>query len=99
MIDVSDGLVADLGHIAQGSGVGYELATVPVASGATLAEALGGGDDYVLVFAAPPGADIAGAFDAAGLSPPARLGTCVAGPNVRRLGGEPLAAGGWEHRL
>ena len=99
MIDVSDGLVADLGHLAQSSGVGYELATVPVAPGATLAEALGGGDDYVLVFAAPPGSDIAGAFEAAGLRPPARLGTCVADRSVRLLGGAPLAAAGWEHQL
>jgi thiamine-monophosphate kinase len=50
MIDVSDGLVADLSHIADLSGVGFELTDVPIAPGATLAEALAGGDDYVLAF-------------------------------------------------
>ena len=53
MIDVSDGLVADLSLIADLSGVGFELLDIPVAPGATLAEALGGGDDYVLVFTMP----------------------------------------------
>ncbi len=53
MIDVSDGLVADISHIADRSGVGFELLDVPVAPGATLAEALGGGDDYVLAFTVP----------------------------------------------
>ncbi len=53
MIDVSDGLVADISHIADLSGVGFELLDVPVAPGATLAEALGGGDDYVLAFTMP----------------------------------------------
>ena len=37
MIDVSDGLAADLSHIAELSGVGFELQDVPVAPGATLA--------------------------------------------------------------
>jgi thiamine-monophosphate kinase len=58
MIDVSDGLVADLSRVAELSGVGFELLDVPVAAGATLAEALGGGDDYVLAFTmagTPPG--------------------------------------------
>jgi thiamine-monophosphate kinase len=50
MIDVSDGLVADLGHIADASGVGYLLDAVPVAEGATEDQALHGGEDYELVF-------------------------------------------------
>jgi thiamine-monophosphate kinase len=53
MIDVSDGLAADLSLIADLSGVGFELVNIPIAPGATLAEALGGGDDYVLVFTMP----------------------------------------------
>ena len=40
-IDVSDGLLADLGHLARASGVGVALDTVPVMDGATLDEALG----------------------------------------------------------
>jgi thiamine-monophosphate kinase len=61
LIDVSDGLLADLGHIARGSGVVIDLdsAAFPVSEWvATVADALGneplhyvltGGDDYALV--------------------------------------------------
>ncbi len=35
MIDVSDGLLAELGHLADASGVGFRLDAVPVAPGAT----------------------------------------------------------------
>lgn len=63
-IDVSDGLIADLGHICEVSGVGIELlaAQVPMSTLAssalaagrvTLAELLTGGDDYELAVAAP----------------------------------------------
>jgi thiamine-monophosphate kinase len=64
-IDVSDGLVQDLGHLAAASGVGItvELARVPrVDEHAALALALGsdpvalllsGGEDYELAFTAP----------------------------------------------
>ncbi len=43
MIDVSDGLALDLHRLADASGVGFVLDTVPVAEGATPDEALGGG--------------------------------------------------------
>ena len=46
MIDVSDGLALDLHRLADTSGAGFALHTVPVAAGATLEEALGGGEDY-----------------------------------------------------
>jgi thiamine-monophosphate kinase len=65
MMDVSDGLVADLGHIAQASNVAAQLraAAVPLSSAAAniLAEAtdllplvLTGGDDYELLLTAAP---------------------------------------------
>lgn len=71
-LDVSDGLVADLGHMAAASGVTAEvrLADIPISAALyRLAEGesrwlsrfVTGGDDYELVFAAPPdrAADIA----------------------------------------
>ncbi len=64
MLDVSDGLLGDLGHILERSTVGavIELDALPLAAlldtGASAALArrclLGGGDDYELLFAAPP---------------------------------------------
>lgn len=61
-IDVSDGLLADLGHILEASGVGarIELARLPVSNALTETggevhdHALAGGDDYELCFCVPP---------------------------------------------
>lgn len=54
MIDVSDGLGRDLGHIASMSRVGIdvELAAVPVSAGCDPRAAIGQGEDYELVFTA-----------------------------------------------
>ncbi|MDQ1374407.1 MAG: thiamine-monophosphate kinase [Actinomycetota bacterium] len=82
MIDVSDGLIADLNHIAEASGVGYELDDdIPVADGATRDQALHGGEDYELIVAAPPASQV----DAI------RIGACTADPAQRQQ------ARGWEH--
>lgn len=63
-LDISDGLLADCGHIAKASGVAIEvnLEQVPMSSAlqaflgqdAARRAALTGGDDYVLVFTLPP---------------------------------------------
>ncbi|HUR76737.1 MAG TPA: AIR synthase related protein [Acidimicrobiales bacterium] len=87
MIDVSDGLVADCFHVADASGVCVALDGVPVADGATLGEALYGGDDYVLV-----------ACGDVGVAGWVRIGTCVAGAGVT-YAGAPLERRGWEHAL
>jgi thiamine-monophosphate kinase len=90
MIDVSDGLVADLGHVADESGVGFALDEIPVAPGATLDQALTGGEDYELVFTAP----------VARLPVGFRIGVCTADPSERTLAGQALpVGGGWEHRF
>ena len=62
MIDISDGLSTDLGHICDESGVGAEIerAAIPVATvgkpvrPVDLRFALHGGEDYELLFTAPP---------------------------------------------
>ena len=54
MIDLSDGLSVDLGHICDESKVtaSIEAGSIPVARGATLDMALHGGEDYELLFTA-----------------------------------------------
>jgi thiamine-monophosphate kinase len=69
---------------------------VPVAPEATRDDALGGGDDYELLFAAPDGAAVIDAFAAAAAAPVV-IGRCTADPTDRRLGTGPLPEGGWEH--
>jgi len=52
-IDISDGLALDLHRLCLESHVGAELdRELPIASGATLEEALYGGEDYELLFTA-----------------------------------------------
>ena len=90
MIDVSDGLAADLEHLVHASGVGVAIDDVPVAEGATPEQAMAGGEDYELLFTLPPAA----------AAPPGalRIGTCTADPTERTLRGEPLPpAPGFEH--
>jgi thiamine-monophosphate kinase len=98
MIDVSDGLLADLGHVADASGVGFGLDRVPVAPGATLEDALGGGEDYELVMVVADPDRLEAAFAEAGLRPAIPIGTCRADPSERTLDGEPVPALGWQHR-
>lgn len=111
VIDVSDGLVADLGHICACSGVAAEIevARVPLsppvraaldADPALLARVLAGGDDYELAFtaaAARPLADIAAALNL----PITAIGRISPGQGVvvRNDKGAPvrLATAGWRH--
>jgi thiamine-monophosphate kinase len=97
MIDISDGLAADVGHLCEASGVGVRLSAVPVAPAARLDEALGGGEDYELVVATADPDGLVAAFAAAGLAEPVVIGRCTAEPAERLLDGEPLGAAGWEH--
>jgi thiamine-monophosphate kinase len=101
MIDVSDGLALDLHRLADASGVGFELRDVPVAEGASLEEALGGGEDYELLIAVAEGegAALTDALGGVGLRRPVLMGSLVADPATRRLAGRPLERLGWQHRV
>ena len=99
MMDVSDGLSLDLHRLADASAVGFALDRVPVAPGATLDEALGGGEDYELIISTADPDGLEAAFAAAGLPTPVRLGRCVDDPTRRVLDGRPLPRMGWQHPL
>ena len=97
MVDVSDGLAADLRHLADASGVGLAIDHVPVFEGATTAQAMGGGEDYELAFTATNPGHVAASFAEAGLRQPIAIGRCTADPLERRLGEGDLPRAGWEH--
>ncbi len=87
LMDVSDGLGADLGHIARRSGVRcvVELDRVPLGQGATVDD-LGFGEDFELLAAVPD----PGRFTA--------IGRVEAGQGVELLlHGAPHSLSGWEH--
>lgn len=52
-IDITDGLALDLHRLCMASGLSADLTSVPIAPGATLEDALHGGEDYELLFTAP----------------------------------------------
>jgi len=92
-MDVSDGLVQDLGHLCRAAGYGavIEAASVPL-SGAARRLVMGdaalttavltGGDDYELLFAAAPGVADALREAAAGAATPiTRIGRIVEAPH------------------
>ena len=56
MMDLSDGLGADLPRLARASKVGFdiELENLPVTRGATIDDAISAGEDYELLFAISP---------------------------------------------
>ncbi len=83
-MDISDGLGKDLYRICKASKVGAKLHTVPIATGATLEQALYGGEDYALLFTAPSsvwGIEIGEVVE----------GSCVS------LNGQNLAEKGYDH--
>jgi thiamine-monophosphate kinase len=110
-IDVSDGLLADLGHICAASGCGavIDVERLPLSAEllslfppqVALAHALGGGDDYELCFTAPPSRaqEVEAAMEASGTAA-RRIGQLVAGQEVVcRREGEPFtpAVRGYTH--
>jgi thiamine-monophosphate kinase len=110
-MDVSDGLIQDLGHICRMSGVAAAVVAdlVPLsapagaAGPAWLETCLTGGDDYEVLMAVPPAHDDALLAAAAAIGVPVtRIGTFHSGPPrvmVRDASGNPLVfkKGGWSH--
>jgi thiamine-monophosphate kinase len=112
-IDVSDGLVADLGHICETSNLGAAIdeASVPLSPAAALAvrehpalmsSVLTGGDDYEILFTAPRSAAKAVAALARKLELPlTRIGEMRAGSGVVVVRPDgtfrEIEKGGWQH--
>lgn len=110
-MDVSDGLVQDLGHLCRAGGLTAEIdaARLPLSDAARqagpnwLPSCLTGGDDYELLLAVPP--DREAALQTAARQadiPLTRIGHFRPGPPrvmVLGPGGKPLALarGGWSH--
>jgi thiamine-monophosphate kinase len=102
-LDLSDGLSTDLAHLCEESGVAAEVdaAALPIHPAATMEQALHGGEDYELLFTAPPAARLPRAI--AGV-PVTRIGRILkprAGRPTLTLifpqGAQPLKPRGWEH--
>jgi thiamine-monophosphate kinase len=102
-MDLSDGLSTDLARLCTESGIAAEVdsAALPLASGASLEQALNGGEDYELLFTASAKArmprTIAGVpITAIGRILPAQSGQ----PQVTLITAsvpKPLNPKGWEH--
>ncbi len=110
-LDISDGLIADLGHIATASGVGIEVeaARVPLSpaaraavTGLSLVDLFTGGDDYEIALTISPkkAAILDEAARASGV-PITIVGRCVARSGVRVCDGAgailPVAQVGFRH--
>lgn len=111
VIDVSDGLLADLSHILERSGVGakVECRRVPLSVAANSAkrlfddfwpQVLSGGDDYELLFTAAPDLVLADLQGITGL-PITRIGDIIAGEGLQVLGVDggvlPITRLGFQH--
>jgi thiamine-monophosphate kinase len=87
-MDISDGLALDLHRLCKASGVAAELDNLPLLKGATINQALHDGEDYELLYTAPPQVRASGI----------RIGKITKGkPGTVRFEGKPLAPIGYDH--
>ena len=101
MIDTSDGLSTDLRHICDESSVGavIRVAALPAVPGDDgLQFALHGGEDYELLFTAPPNRRIPRRIAGTSI---ARIGEITRGREIKLQAADgkshPLKSGGWQH--
>lgn len=95
-IDISDGLSLDLHRLAKASGVAARLdSPPPVFPGASLDQALHGGEEYELLFTLRPGTAAPERYGGVRLT---RIGAIEEGrPGRVYFGGRPLAPLGYDH--
>lgn len=95
MIDISDGLAADLNHLLEASGCGAVLDAAAIPKNTTLEAALGDGEDFELLFAVVP-EDGRRLLGRPGLW---KIGECIdAGMWIEQAGTRrPLPPLGWRH--
>jgi thiamine-monophosphate kinase len=95
-MDLSDGLSLDLHRLALASSCAAEVTgPVPLFPGATLEQALHGGEDYELLFTMRPRAEVRRTFERIPLT---RIGTMRKGkPGLVDLDGRPLPRRGYDH--
>src|SRR5579872_1955651 len=106
MIDTSDGLSTDLAHICEESSVGAELLAEAVPKATVgkpphevdLQLALHGGEDYELLFTAPPGQSVSSRLAGVRVT---RIGCITRTPKIFLIGSDGirhrLNPHGWEH--
>ena len=99
MMDLSDGLGLDMHRLADASGIGFELDGVPVAEGATLDEAISGGEDYELLIVTDDAPRLRMLFLDQGLRAPITIGHVVADRGRRTLRGREFERQGFQHQL
>jgi len=102
-LDLSDGLSTDLAHLCEESSVAAEVdaEALPISPGATLAQALNGGEDYELLFTASVSTRIPRVLAGVRITKIGRIVKARAGKPLIHLlteeGAQPLEARGWEH--